>query len=125
MLEDQKKVIVVDDESDILEAIQVMLEDAGYSVLTRERGEDLEQLVESTLPDLILLDMLLSGEDGREITMCLRNQEETKAIPIIMMSAHPSAAQAARDCGASDFIAKPFDLDDLLEKIAQNLVPTS
>jgi CheY-like chemotaxis protein len=115
----QKKVIVVDDDPDILEALQAMLEDAGYLVLTTEKGEYLEQLHNGRLPDLILLDMLLSGKDGRDIARFLRGQEETKNIPIVMMSAHPSAEAAARAAGATDFIAKPFEMDALLKKVAQ------
>jgi CheY-like chemotaxis protein len=115
----QKKVIVVDDDPDILEALQAMLEDAGYLVLTTEKGEYLEQLHNGRLPDLILLDMLLSGKDGRDIARFLRGQEETKNIPIVMMSAHPSAEAATRVAGATDFIAKPFEMDALLKKVAQ------
>jgi DNA-binding response OmpR family regulator len=65
-----------------------------------------------------LLDVLLSGKDGRTIARQLKSQEDTKHIPIIMFSAHPSAEQTAREAGADDFIAKPFEIDDLLEKIA-------
>jgi DNA-binding response OmpR family regulator len=113
----RKKLLVVDDEPDILEFLQIILEEEGYEVLTSEKGEYLEQLHNGGLPDLILLDVLLSGKDGREIVKHLKSQEETKHIPIIMFSAHPNAEETAKKAGAEDFVAKPFDIDVLLAKI--------
>ncbi len=117
----RKKLLIVDDEPDILEFLQVILEEEGYEVLTSTKGEYLEQLHNGGLPQLILLDVLLSGKDGREIVRYLKSQDETKHIPVIMFSAHPSAEETARAAGAEDFIAKPFDIDDLLAKIARLL----
>ncbi len=117
----KKKILVVDDEPDILEFLQVILEEEGYAVLASEKGEFLEQLHNGGLPELILVDVLLSGKDGREIVKHLKSQEETKHIPVIMFSAHPSAEHTAREAGAEDFLAKPFEIDDLLAKIANYL----
>ncbi|MBA2284726.1 MAG: response regulator [Ktedonobacteraceae bacterium] len=117
----KKRVLVVDDDPDILEFLQAMLEDAGYEVAITEKGDSLEQIEKHTLPDVIILDMLISGKDGREIASYLKSQEHTRAIPIIMISAHPSAERAARVCGADDFLAKPFDMDDLLAKVASHM----
>jgi DNA-binding response OmpR family regulator len=117
----RKKLLVVDDELDILEFLQVILEEEGYEVLTSTKGEYLEQLHNGGLPDLILLDVLLSGKDGRAIVKYLKSQDETRHIPIIMFSAHPSAEQTARAAGAEDFIAKPFNIDDLLAKVGKYL----
>lgn len=116
-----KKILVVDDDPDILDALQFMLEDAGYSMKTTEKGEYAENLHDSNggLPDVILLDVLLSGKDGRLICQKLKSQEETRHIPIIMMSAHNNARQSVASVGADDFIAKPFEADELLEKIAK------
>jgi CheY-like chemotaxis protein len=114
-----KKILAVDDEPDILEFLQVILEDEGYTIATADKGEYLETLHNGGLPDLILLDVLLSGKDGRDIARRLKSQDETKHIPIIMFSAHPGAEQTALAAGANDFIAKPFEIDDLLAKIAK------
>ena len=121
MEQQAKKILVVDDDPDILDALQFMLEDAGYEVKTTEKGEYAENLhdTNSGLPDVIILDVLLSGKDGRLICQKLKSQEETKRIPIIMISAHPNAKQSVTAVGADDFIAKPFDMDELLAKIAQ------
>lgn len=113
-----KRLLVVDDEPDILAFLQIILEEEGYEVVTSDKGEYLEQLHNGGLPHLILVDVLLSGKDGREIVKFLKNQDETKHIPIIMFSAHPNARETARQAGADDFLAKPFDIDVLLERIA-------
>jgi DNA-binding response OmpR family regulator len=121
MQSERKKILVVDDEPDILEFLQVILEEEGYAVLTSDKGEFLEHLHNGGLPDLILVDVLLSGKDGRQIVRHLKSQEETKHIPVIMVSAHPSAEQTAREAGAEDFLAKPFEIDALLAKVANYL----
>jgi DNA-binding response OmpR family regulator len=117
----KKKILVVDDEPDILEFLQLILEDEGYTVVTTSKAEYVEKLQNGRLPDLILLDVLLSGKDGRDIVKQLKSQVETKHIPVIMFSAHPSAEETARAAGADDFIAKPFEMDILLAKLASCL----
>jgi DNA-binding response OmpR family regulator len=117
----KKKLLLVDDEQDILEFLKVILEEEGYIVVTTDKDDFLESLFNDTLPDLILLDMLLSGKDGREIVQYLKTQEETKHIPVIMFSAHPRAREITKQAGADDFVAKPFEIDLLVNKIAQHL----
>lgn len=116
-----KRILIADDEPDILEFLQVILEEEGYAVITSDKGEYLEQLHNGGLPHLILVDVLLSGKDGRQIVKYLKSQQETEHIPIIMFSAHPSAEETARQAGAEDFLAKPFEIDVLLAKIAHYL----
>ncbi len=113
-----KRLLVVDDEPDILEFLEIILEEEGYEVATSDKGEYLEQLHNGGLPHLILVDVLLSGKDGREIVKYLKSNPETKHIPIIMFSAHPSARETARQAGADDFLEKPFQIEALLAKIA-------
>lgn len=119
MQQTRKKILVVDDERDILEFLQIILEEEGFDVTTTDKGEYLEKLHNGGLPQLILLDVLLSGKDGRDIVRYLKSQEETRHIPVIMLSAHPSAADTARLAGADEFIAKPFDIDELLAVITK------
>jgi DNA-binding response OmpR family regulator len=116
-----KKILVVDDDPDILDAIQFALDDEGYAVATSEKGEYAENLRDGNggLPDLIILDVLLSGKDGRLICRKLKGQEETRHIPIIMISAHPGADRSVREVGADDFLAKPFEVDALLAMVAR------
>ena|SRR5690242_12753299 len=121
ILNEPKHILVVDDDPDILIFLQVILEDEGYSVVTSDKGEYLEQLHNGGLPDLIVLDMLLSGKDGRDIVKYLKRNPETNHIPVIMISAHPNAGKEARQAGADDFLGKPFDIEKLLAKITHFL----
>lgn len=120
MVTNKKKILIIDDEPDILAFLSAILEDCGYSVVITEKGDYVDRFItddKDYLPNVILLDMLLSGSDGREIARRLKNQEETRHIPIIMTSAHPYAQQEARACGADDFLPKPFEMDELLDVV--------
>ena len=112
------RILVIDDEQDILELVQIMLEDAGYLVTIAQKDVAFETLAMNVLPDAIILDMLLSGKDGRTIARRWKSQRETMQIPILMLSAHPSAEQEALEAGADDFLAKPFEMDEFLSRIA-------
>jgi DNA-binding response OmpR family regulator len=118
-----KKILVVDDDPDILDALQLTLEDADYQVTTTEKAEYAENLRDTNggLPDMIILDVLLSGKDGRLICQKLKSQETTRHIPILMISAHPNAQHSVKAVGADAFLAKPFDIDELLAKIDELL----
>lgn len=114
-----KTILVVDDDESILEAVSFILEDEGYTVVTTPKGEQTYKKVAEGKPDLILLDVLLSGNDGRHICQKLKTDIATKHIPIIMISAHPNAEKSIKECGADDFLAKPFETVNLLQKIAK------
>lgn len=114
-----KKILVVDDDEGILDAMQVLLESEGYGVEISSDGQILEKLNKNNLPDVILLDVLLSGKDGRQICRALKNKGETKNVPIIMVSAHPRAEDEVMACGANDFLAKPFQMEELLQKLVK------
>jgi CheY-like chemotaxis protein len=115
----KKKVLVVDDDPGIIYAMRLLLEEEGYAVTLLDRGEEVEKVLATNPPDIILLDMLLSGKDGRAITRQLKSQEQTRHIPIIMFSAHPSLSKEAPAAGADDFMTKPFKIEVLLEKLAR------
>jgi CheY-like chemotaxis protein len=117
----EKRILIIDDDADIMLVLASVVEDAGYQVSTIDHGDYLEQIDAGALPDLILLDMLLSGQDGRQIARRLKGQATTRRIPIVMLSAHPDAQREAREAGADAFLAKPFDLDALLATIAAYL----
>lgn len=114
----KKKILVADDDPSILEAIQLILEDSGYEVVTTVNGETIYQM-EKEYPDLLLLDIWMSGQDGSDICRFLKSRETTKDIPVIMISANKDTQAIAKEAGADDFITKPFEMDDLLEKVAQ------
>src|SRR6476660_1763886 len=113
-----KRILLVDDDTAILEALDMMLQDAGYETeISTKNGEYVEQSLKGRLPDLIVLDILLSGHDGRAICRQLKSQEATKHVPVILISAHPKAEKTAFEAGADDFLEKPFDIDKLLSKV--------
>ncbi|HLZ62284.1 MAG TPA: response regulator [Ktedonosporobacter sp.] len=113
----KKKILIIDDDPDILFSLQILLEDVGYAVETSDNDDGLRG-PHDALPHLILLDLLLSGRDGSEITRQLKSQEQTRHIPIIMFSAHPSAGKLVLAAGADDFLPKPFERAELLARIA-------
>ncbi len=112
-----KKILVVDDDEGILDALTMVLEDAGYEVENASRSEEIYKKINKRMPDLILLDVLLSGEDGRDICKKLKQDNKTKHIPILMISARPSAKDERLLVGPDDFLAKPFETEELLSKI--------
>ncbi len=118
MTKSQKKILVADDNPAILDALKIMLEEDGYAVQTTEDGA-VAQNIKQPLPDLLLLDIGMSGIDGRNVCKYLKNDEATKHIPIIMVSATKDIEIIARDAGADDFIAKPFQMEHLLELVAK------
>lgn len=116
----KKRILVVDDHEDILELVKMVLEMAGYEVSTSLTGAYFQQM-ENDLPDLILLDVLLSGEDGREICQRLKGDEKTRHIPVILLSAHAGLLKTAEECGANDFLAKPFRVTQLRDIVKKYL----
>jgi DNA-binding response OmpR family regulator len=113
-----KTILLVDDDEGIVDAISLMLKEYGYDVCATLKGEEAYIQINKCKPDLILLDVLLSGVDGRHICKKIKSNIKTKSIPVVMISAHPSARRHALQVGADGFLAKPFEIDDLLD-IAQ------
>jgi DNA-binding response OmpR family regulator len=115
-----KRILVADDDPGIGDMLQLMLEEAGYDVAILRDGHAVQQMQEP-FPDLLFLDIRLSGTDGRTICRYLKSQEATRSLPIILLSASKDTRQMARDAGADDFLAKPFEMADLLALIAKYL----
>src|SRR3954469_22427605 len=101
----QKKVMIADDDLGILDAVQAMLEFGGYEVSSTSDGATVLTM-ESELPDLLLLDIWMSGTDGRDVCKALKQQPRSKLMPIIMISASTELEKSARDAGADDFLEK-------------------
>lgn len=119
-----KTILVVDDDEGIVEVVQIVLESEGYAVKTSMNGTIFQYFdYPDSSPDLVLLDVLLSGEDGRVICQRLKSNEKTKHIPIIMLSAHSEVSRLASTTSADDFLEKPFDVDVLIEMV-QKYLPT-
>ncbi len=112
-----KKILIVDDDKDIIEPLALILESKGYSIESISKGKLVSSKIATFKPDLLLLDILMSGTDGREICKKLKSDTKTKDLFVIMMSAHPTASKDSKDAGADDFIAKPFETIDLLKML--------
>ena len=113
------RVMVVDDEPAILDVLRLILEDDGYEVVTATRQDEIR--TDQTRPDLILLDIWLSGVNGKEICRQLKGDPATRHIPVILVSANRDTAAIAEDCGADGSISKPFDLDAVLDLVRHHL----
>lgn len=110
-------VLVVEDDSAIVDLIQEALKDEGYEVLAAMNGGAL-QVAHDRHPDVILLDIMMPGMDGVEVSRRLRADPDTAAIPIIAMSAHHRLQATAERMLADDRLPKPFDLDGLYDVVA-------
>jgi DNA-binding response OmpR family regulator len=117
MAKESIDVLVIDDDQDICIMVGAILKFAGYKVQQVSVIDKLPSIFETVEPRLILMDMLLSGNDGRDICRQLKANDEQKDITVIMMSAHPDAEKSCREAGADDFLAKPFDVDHFLGKV--------
>lgn len=115
------KILVVDDDPDILSVMEILLSMKGFTVDVTARGDNTFSKIESFQPDLILLDVLISGHDGRTICKEIKSNENLRHLPVLMLSAHPGAAATISDYGADGFISKPFDVENLLKKINEQL----
>lgn len=112
-----KHILVVDDDADIRIMIKMMLEYHGYAVTIVERAEHAEKMLRTRDFDLVIMDMLLSGLNGTDICSSLKQDKSATPTPIIMISAHPNAKAMCLNAGADDFVAKPFDMRELLSVI--------
>jgi CheY-like chemotaxis protein len=118
-----RTILVVDDDDGIIEVVRIILEGEGYQVRANMDG-NLHHILTDDLPDLILLDVLIAGIDGREICQSLKKHDRTHSIPVIMLSAHSDAHKIAEDSGADGFLEKPFDVDMLIDIVARHLSST-
>lgn len=116
----KKKVLVAEDDKAILEVVKIILQDGGYDVMGVETGEGITTLIAKEQPHLVLLDIWLAGHDGGTIARNLRQANETKTIPIIMVSANNETEKIAKEVGANDFLQKPFNIDELLAMVERH-----
>jgi DNA-binding response OmpR family regulator len=112
------KILIADDDQGILDALTFILEHKGYQVESTADGGSLYDMNGDT-PDLLLLDIRMSGHDGRDICKFLKSKKITKKVPIIMISANRDTAKHAKEAGADDYLPKPFEMTDLLQKVGK------
>jgi len=117
----QRKILVVDDEGDLLKLAKIRLETSGYKVVAIDRGDRAVEVAKAERPDLILLDTVMPGKSGPEVCKELKAEKATRGIPVIIFTAHYPEEEGVRisykDIGADDYILKPFEAEKLLAKI--------
>lgn len=120
---DKKRILIVDDEEDILNVLRFRLEANNYEVLSASNGQEGLNKARSMKPDLIILDLMLPKLDGYKICRILKFDESYKAIPIIIFtaSAQKKDEELGMEMGADAYIAKPFESKILLEKMKELL----
>ena len=113
----QAKILVVDDEKGVRDLLHSFLKAAGYQTIMASNGEEAIELAKSESPNAILLDFKMPGIDGVETCRRLRAEEQTRYIPVIMVTAFGTTETEATDAGADDLVNKPFELKDLAIRI--------
>ena len=110
------KIMIADDDTAIIDSLQLMLEEDGYDVETTVDGETARDMKQQ-MPDLLLLDVWMLGIDGRDICRHLKALETTRHIPIIMYSANADISGSVKRAGADEFMTKPFQMQELLKLV--------
>ena len=111
------KVIILDDDEDIGAMLKMMLEFKGYEVTLIDRVEKINEALTTGNYQLLILDMLIAGENGCDLCRQLKKDERFSTIPVLMFSALPDGKKLAMAAGADAFIAKPFQMNDMFEKV--------
>jgi len=111
------KILIIDDDPDVRTVMNVLMRNNGYLVETASHKEEALQKLDNFQPSVVLLDVLLSGVDGRELCKEIKANDATKEIQVMMISAHPGAAENIHSYGADDFVSKPVNTELLLEKL--------
>jgi DNA-binding response OmpR family regulator len=121
------KILLVDDEPDLLELLEVNFSGAGFIVLFARSGTEALRKVREKEPDLILLDVVLPGLDGLEVCRCLRQNTKTSSIPILMLTARADEIDRVLglELGADDYVTKPFSMRELVLRVKNLLRGTS
>jgi DNA-binding response OmpR family regulator len=117
--EDARTVLIADDDEDILELVSFRLERAGYEVVTARDGAAALAAAQERLPDLAVLDVMIPGLNGYEVTQRLRADDATRDIPVILLTARVQEADVNRgfDAGADDYLRKPFSPQELRARV--------
>ena len=118
-----KKILIVDDEQDIVESLKFVLEVSGYVCYTAYNGEDGLRLAKENMPDLIILDVMMPKINGYKISRLLKYDSKYKDIPIIMVTARSQLEDKmiGEETGVNEDITKPFELDAIVKKVESYL----
>lgn len=116
-----KKILIIDDDTDVLEIMEAALNYEGFEVVTSPVGDNYQGLIKQNNVDLIILDYLLQGVNGGEICHQIKCCPEFGHLPVIIYSAYPRVLQSLGNYGCDTFIPKPFDLSEIVGQITRLL----
>lgn len=118
-----KKILIVDDEQDIVESLKFVLEASDFTCYCAYNGEDGLRLAKELVPDLIILDVMMPKINGFKISRLLKYDVKYKNIPILMVTARTQEEDKliGEETGADEYITKPFELDEVVKKVEQYL----
>lgn len=117
-----KRILLVDDLEDNLFLLQAILTQEGYEIDSAKNGQLALAKIEASPPDLVLMDVMMPGMDGYEVTRCIRKNKKLPFIPILLITAYEKAnVPQGLDLGTHDFIRKPIDFDELMARIKCSL----
>jgi len=116
-----KKILVVDDDTDILNVVKLVLSQHDFKVKTTTRWQLIAKTIKAFIPDLILMDIDLGGADGGDLCKKLKQSKEGHLVPVILFSIHYMPEEYLKECDAQGFLAKPFESTNLLQIIRHNL----
>ncbi len=117
----QPRILIIDDDDEIIEVTKMILEDQGYLVDIGQNEADLFHALNHHRPDLIIMDIWLNGISGNDLTQKLKKDPETQKIPILLFSALIQANSPSKENGPDGFLRKPYDLDNLLDLVEYHL----
>ena len=118
-----KRILICDDDEDLGEVTQLILKKAGYDVKVIRTGKGILREIEDYKPDLLLLDVMMPEMDGKAVTKNIKGNGNTKDIPILLFTALNEPGKLVAESGADGFIAKPFDVKEMLYKVESYLRP--
>jgi DNA-binding response OmpR family regulator len=119
MTDTPKRILVVDDEPDVRELVVYRMQRSGYEVIAAKNGEEAFELACTEVPDLVVADVMMPRLNGYELTRKLRDDERTRSIPVILLTSRSQEADVSQgfDAGADDYLKKPFNPDELVQRV--------
>lgn len=116
-MNETKKILICDDDEGILDMLEMVFEDSPYTIIAEQNSLNVKGLVESQSPDLVVLDLWMPVLSGDQVLKILRKNPSTEELPVIIISASREGQQIAAKAGASGYISKPFDFDELMNMV--------
>lgn len=116
-MKDTKKILICDDDEGILDMLAMVFEDSPYTIIAEQNSLNVKGLVESQSPDLVVLDLWMPVLSGDQVLKMLRKNPVTEDLPVIIISASREGQQIASKAGATGYISKPFDFEELMNMV--------